>query len=264
VALLLGVLLLPPGPARAEADSESGERPVSVPGGVRATHSPGFPRIDAPHIPEPMVFDLVRGLGAKRGEFEANTLVRVPFASRRRGTTVLWAPEIEYALFDGFALELELPIENFSLVALKGAAQGTFSYSGKLAHGYQVIAEYMLDHQVLESTALYLFGAKLSERWSLMTMSGVRLESELLPGRGGAFAGLGLLHNTNLFYAVTPELNLGLESNFAYAHARPYLLLMPQLHFAPSPMFNIQLGAGMQFVQGERQLVASTRMVVSI
>jgi hypothetical protein len=29
-------------------------------------------------------------------------------------------------------------------------------------------------------------------------------------------------------------------------------------------MFNIQFGAGMQFAQGERRLVASTRMVVSI
>jgi hypothetical protein len=264
VAVLLGALLLPLGPARAEIESEVGEKPVSLPGGLSAAHSPGFPKIDAPHIPEPMVFDLVRGLGAKRGELEANTLVQVPFASRRRGTTVLWAPEIEYALFDGFALELELPIENFSLVALKGAVQGTLSYSGSLAHGYQLITEYMLDHQVLESTALYLFGAKLSDRWSLMTMSGMRLESELLPGRGGAFAGLGLLHNTNLFYTVSHVLNLGLESNFAYAHAQPNLLLMPQLHFAPSPMFNIQFGAGMQFAQGERRLVASTRMVVSI
>lgn len=29
---------------------------------------------DPVHIPEPMVFDLVRGLGAEKGEFEANVL----------------------------------------------------------------------------------------------------------------------------------------------------------------------------------------------
>ena len=31
-----------------------------------------------PQIPEPVVFDLVRPLGAERGEFEVNSLFRVP------------------------------------------------------------------------------------------------------------------------------------------------------------------------------------------
>ncbi len=58
---------------------------------------------DGPRIPEPMVFDLVRGLGARRGELEFNVLNLVPF--RRGGPSYEWAPEVEYAVFDGFAVE---------------------------------------------------------------------------------------------------------------------------------------------------------------
>ena len=65
----------------------------------------------AVRIPEPMVFDLVRGLGARRGELEVNTLVLLPM-NDWDDRHVDWAPEIEYALLDGVALEFELPFED--------------------------------------------------------------------------------------------------------------------------------------------------------
>src|SRR5687768_4202682 len=62
-------------------------------------------------IPEPLVFDLVRPLGSARGELEANTLMT---RSSKTGQFA-WAPEIEYAFANGYAVELELPFENSSL-----------------------------------------------------------------------------------------------------------------------------------------------------
>ena len=50
-------------------------------------------RID---FPEPMVFDMVRGLGAEQGEVEVNTLVLVPTDP----AAAIWAPEIEAAVAD--------------------------------------------------------------------------------------------------------------------------------------------------------------------
>ena len=60
------------------------------------------------HIPEPLIFDLVRGLGAERGEFEANVLGEFPLGDKS-GRGIEWAPEVEYAIVDGFALEFEVP-----------------------------------------------------------------------------------------------------------------------------------------------------------
>jgi hypothetical protein len=77
---------------------------------------------DLPHIPEPMVFDLVRPLGARRVEFEFNTLLLAPLNRRvglaneipdsigltqERGERhrAEWAPEFEYAIRDGLAIE---------------------------------------------------------------------------------------------------------------------------------------------------------------
>lgn len=74
-------------------------------------------------IPEPLNFDLVRGLGAKKGELEINTLAQFPFQNFS-STGIDWAPEIEYALLDGFAIELEIPMNNGEFEAFKAAMQG--------------------------------------------------------------------------------------------------------------------------------------------
>jgi hypothetical protein len=76
---------------------------------------------ERPHIPEPMVFDLVRPLGVRQGEFEINALAGHAFTN---GETA-WAPELEYAVRDGLAIEFERPFENLSIAEYKLAAQGT-------------------------------------------------------------------------------------------------------------------------------------------
>ena len=102
-------------------------------------------------IPEPLMFDLVRGLGAKQGELEINSLADFPLNNgSNRG--VEWAPEIEYALFDNFAIELEFPLNNFELEALKMAIQWTIgsSKNNKFIHGIQVIGEKYIHDDIFE------------------------------------------------------------------------------------------------------------------
>ena len=126
-------------------------------------------------IPEPLVFDLVRGLGAKRGEFEANVLVEVPL-NDTSDRPVAWAPEIEAAIFDGVALEFEVPFEDQELEAYKVAAQFTFGsgFDDTFIHGTQFIVEDFDHDDLTEVTALYLAGVRFNERWSVLSMLGYR------------------------------------------------------------------------------------------
>ena len=54
--------------------------------------------------PEPMIFDLVDPLGAKKGEVELNSL----FDYSPRTGQFQWSPEIEYAFKNGHAIEMSI------------------------------------------------------------------------------------------------------------------------------------------------------------
>src|SRR5690606_26148017 len=102
-------------PLRRDTDGDSipdGEEDLNRDGEVDEGESdprvPGLFPGAAPHIPEPLVFDLVRALGAKKNELEANALVVTRF--RRGRPTFDWAPEVEWAVADDVAIELELPM----------------------------------------------------------------------------------------------------------------------------------------------------------
>lgn len=95
-----------------------------------------------PEIPEPMVFDLVRPLGAEKGEVEVNSL----FIARPGGRARLnWAPEVEWCFAEGYTVEFELPIENTRIESYKFALQGMLPRpkrsQSRLVHGWQTIVE---------------------------------------------------------------------------------------------------------------------------
>ena len=120
-------------------------------------------------IPEPLMFDLVRGLGARQGELEINALADFPLNdASSRG--VEWAPEIEYALFNNFAIEFELPFYNFELEAYKMAIQWTIGSSedNKFIHGIQVLGETYIHDDILEVNFLYVPGYRFNEVWSVI------------------------------------------------------------------------------------------------
>lgn len=92
---------------------------------------------DVPAIPEPMLFDMIRPLGAVRGELEADALA----TQSLDGAAMAWAPEVELAVADGVALELEMPMTGVRVDAAKIGVQATFgpALAGHLVHGVQYL-----------------------------------------------------------------------------------------------------------------------------
>lgn len=190
-----------------------------------------------PHVPEPMVFDLVRPLGAVRGEAEGNVLAQVP--TGRGGGAVLWAPEVEVALANGFAVELELPFQGGRLIEYKLGLQTTIGTSdqGRSIHGIQYLGIWDRKAERYENTILYLIGHRLNARWSMAAMAGV---SEL------SFSGRprpGVVLNHAAFYEADARTVLGMELNARTGSGRR-LLIMPQVHRKLPAAFSLQAGFG--------------------
>jgi len=225
-------------------------------------------------IPEPMVFDLVRPLGADRGEFEMNVLGEFPLGSARQHVDeyhggdefeprgVEWAPEIEYAVRDGFAVEFELPYEDRKLEAYKAAFQLTFGtgLDNRFIHGAQVIIEPDIHFEEWELTGLYLAGLKFSETWSMLAMIGMRseiAESEGVEHNDGLF-------NLAIFADLTYHVTAGLEADLTYGESeRTSLLLMPQLNCEITDHFEVQAGVGVDFTDADTVPLAATRIIYS-
>jgi hypothetical protein len=235
------------------------------------------PRIAAaPAIPEPMVFDLVRGLHARAGEWEVNALAIAPIG--RGPLEVHWAPEVEVAVADGLAFEVELPMRNEHIEALKLAAQGTFGtlVPGRLVHGAQFIFERVItETNGTELTPLYLIGGRFSSRLSAFGMLGARmtLGQGLAPSGVDDGDGAGLeprsggyeaLQNANIFYDLSEVLVAGIEVNLAYQPPRNLeALITPQIHWSIGSILSWQVGPGLSYNEGRFSPVVATRIVAS-
>ncbi len=208
-----------------------------------------------PHIAEPMVFDLVRGLGASKGELETNVLM---VSVLRPYGGVAWAPEVEWAFSRGHAIELELPMQDHAVAALKTAVQGTLPERFRnLIHGWQVIGEYLLKQEAFEATGLYLNGLRFNSVFSLMTMAGLR--------RGWWPEGLrhlqGLL-NLNAFFDLAETVTLGLETLLEVDAHRLGWALIPQAHWQFARHFRVQAGGGASNADGRVAPLIALRFVV--
>lgn len=220
-----------------------------------------------PRIPEPMVFDLVRPLGARQGELEINTLAIIPLTSYRSrrppvtdpfGITPLsvdrtgieWAPEIEYAVGDGLAFEFELPFEEGHLEAYKFAGQYTFgtAFNGQFIHGVQGIVQPTVNFSEWDLTLLYLVGVRFDETWSALAMLGGRTSA----GTPQFDERTDTLCNLTLFADVAPHATVAVETNYARnLRGAATLLVMPQLHWEATDHFMLQLGVGAGFTMNE-------------
>jgi hypothetical protein len=217
---------------------------------------------NAPRIPEPLVFDLVRPLGARRGELEINTLALIPLrrnAGRNRipdpiglvpsnSPVTEWAPEIEYAIFDGVAVEFEVPIEETRLAAYKGAVQVTFgtAFEERFIHGAQGILLYDRETGRYSPTVTYIAGVRFDEHWSLLGMLGLRTEIN----NDDAAERTERIVNLSLFYDATDHVSLGVESNLASSlSGASSWLIMPQVHWEITDYWMLQFGTGLSFTK---------------
>ena len=194
--------------------------------------------------PEPMVFDLVDPIDAKKGELEINALLDI---SPRAGE-LRWSPEIEYTFMDGHSIELELPIENDFLQQYKISLQGSFGKlaKGRMLHGWQAIGRRKNDEKVFAAEILYLNDYKFSDTWSMMNMLGVRHTGL---GKSGEFVGL---LNNSLFYSYSKHLALGIELNSEIEERRWRYRLTPQLQYVFNKHSILQVGGGPSQLNSER------------
>jgi hypothetical protein len=204
---------------------------ASIAGGAAAQTS-------YPVIPEPMIFDMMRPLGAQKGETEVNALATTSSPFRPREAE--WAPEIEYAFADGKAIEFELPFNGSRLEALKLGLQAAFGASadGRGAHGVQYLGIYDRDTGHYSNSLLYMAGHRFSARWSMMNMVG--LDDIALRRRAGRNA---LLLNHATFYDMRPGTVTGVEVNVAGGRQR-FVRVAPQLHQRLADKVNVQVAAG--------------------
>jgi hypothetical protein len=194
-----------------------------------------------PAVPEPMVFDLVRPLGALRGEAEVNTLAEHNLGP---GGTA-WAPELEFMLLDGLGIEFEFPFENLGFEEWKLATQLTLGTTGNgtAIHGLQVIGR-MPRHGGRDSMdVLYLLGAELGGRWSTLGMFGLRRQGI----DRGEYTGL---VNGSVFYEYAHRLSLGLETNWEIdERSAVRALVIPQVHVDIDRHVTVQAGVGASWLE---------------
>lgn len=206
-----------------------------------------------PHIPEPLHFDLVRGLGAKRGEFEFNVLST---AGLRPYHGVGWAPEVEWAFADRYAIEFEIPMHDGRVEALKLAQQGTFrERRPKFIHGWQVIVEGQLQG-VGEVTGLYLAGRRFRRRISALAMLGPRVVFD------ARHLAAELIVNPSLFFDIDERFTIGVESNGVVDGRHSSLRLLPQLHLQLGRHARVQVGGGIAVSEAGLNPVLGVRVVV--
>jgi hypothetical protein len=225
------------------------------------------PHVQPPHVqravddsallPEPMNFDLIRPLGARRGELESNVLVTM--RRRRDGglAPLAWAPEVEWAIIDNFAVELELPMTNLQLESLKAAAQWTApSPSPRFQHGIQVIYERFLHESTTEATALYLAGRRFGAL-SLFAMAGGRLGT-------GVMGHTEVLLNPSAFVDVHRDVILGVEANAAIATTggRDLAQILGQVHWQVARRLRVQVGGGVTREDGQLGGLVVSRWIV--
>ncbi len=215
-------------------------------------------------IPEPLMFDLVRGLGARQGELEVNALAEFPLNDGAdRG--VDWAPEIEYALFDGFAVELEFPFNNFELEAFKTAIQWTMGSSkdNKFIHGIQVLGEKYIHIDILELNFLYVPAYRFNEVWSAIGLFGVMFEF----GSEAAEKNYTVILNASVFADINERTIVGLELNNTNAMFQRLddnemeLLVLPQVHYEFENGFSLQMGVGPRMAAGVTDGSAVVRVI---
>jgi hypothetical protein len=188
-------------------------------------------------IPEPLLFDLVRPLGTKKGELEINTLAQKSSTSG----AINWASEIEYAIADNLAIEFELPAENSTFTDYKIAMQGTIESSRphNMIHGWQVLSVKNRNSKKYSADALYINGFRLSDAWSTLNMIGVR-RSEF----GSNGKNIYLLNNS-IFYDASRRTTVGLEINSEiHPNGHWKYRVTPQLHYDFTKKMTLQSGFG--------------------
>lgn len=211
-----------------------------------------------PRVPEPMVTDLVRNLGAAQGELEANVLFVAP---TRAASAAQWAPEIEVVFWDGWALELELPMRGTHVESFKLGLQATLGVSDdrRFAHGLQWLGELRSDGARVDNTLVWIGALRFSQRFSAMLLTGARVD---VGTRDGAVS-LRAMASPTLFYEPNRSVSIGVESRVWLASNGAHSVdVVPQVRWRPIDPLTIQLGAGPLYEHATLGALAACRVAI--
>jgi hypothetical protein len=213
-------------------------------------------RDDVPPIPEPLLFDLVRNLGSRRGEMEANVIASTSF---RRTGTFSWGPEIEYAPVKGLGFEIEVPFIDGKIDALKFGSQLTVASFLARHLEVGVIGSYArsMQERGLDGFVGVVTGIRFSAHVQGMLIAGPTVARE------ESRTSFGATLNPSLFYQLTRSFTFGVETGHRFEpDQRTYVL--PQLHVNPFDAFamKVQAGGGVEILDGSVAPLVALRFAV--
>jgi hypothetical protein len=213
-------------------------------------------RDDVPPIPEPLYFDLVRNLGSRRGEMEANVIASTSF---RRTGTIQWGPEIEYAPVRGLGFEVEVPFVDGQIEALKVGSQLTLASFLARHLELGMIGSYArhVRERGLDGAIGLVTGVRFSSHVQAMIITGPTVSWQESRTSFGASV------NPSLFYQVSRPLTFGIETGHRF-EPEPRSYALPQVHVNPFDAFamKLQVGAGAELVDGSLAPLVALRVAV--
>jgi hypothetical protein len=230
---------------------------------------------------EPLFIDLIRDLGARKGEKEWN--VGFGMQDKRRYDEFHALIEYEWAPIDRLGLEVELPLSLYSfrngnaeglipsnkLESLKVAGQYTFLVSEKnntsLAFGY--IHEFQLVdfEQIREMNAFkgnlfnpfFVAAKRWGSNYHTLIYTGPRIEKAY-----GRKAEVGFEANYNLHYMVSGTRNfIGIEVNQEFVNGKSIATLRPQMRLGLAENLMIGIVSTIPVLQPDAGLGSFVRII---
>lgn len=173
-----------------------------------------------------------------------------------------WGPEIEWVALDNLALELEVPMVDAEVEALKGGFQTRVLTIdnrrlevGVLAIGYHLVEP---RETVLEP------GAVVATRFT-RALHGVTIVGPTAVIERSGRTRLGAMVHPSLFYQVSQLATLGVElGHRARCGEGRVSYALPQLHLMFSRHAKVQLGAGLQADEERTAPLITTRVSVEL
>ncbi|MBT1696952.1 phosphoribosylformylglycinamidine synthase [Fulvivirgaceae bacterium PWU4] len=210
---------------------------------------------------EPIYFDLIRDLGARKGERELN--IGIGMTSTRSYTAHTYLVEYEFAPLNRLGLEIELPLAFYSPVSKENAA-GLHAHSG--IEGIKTAVQYsFFVSEKLQTTmaAGYIFESKQGPNL-LRRRGGLHNPFMIIAKKWGSqfhsliYAGPSFerdteykrqktswLVNANVHYTLPGTRNfVGIETNEKIDHHHFEMIVRPQVKMALSATTSLGLALG--------------------
>jgi len=234
------------------------------------------------HHAEPLYVDLIRDLGARKGEHELN----VGFGMNDEKEYIAYKgfAEYEFAVANRLGLEVEVPFEMYGHTAnnahgplpgnrvegIKLATQYTFwvskKYQTSIAAGYIQEMEFStlssIDHhgKLFEGSAynpIFIAAKRLTPHIHTLLYTGPVMEQLFETNTWNTVMEV----NANLHYVFTNGNFIGLETNMEFSENKPSFVLRPQFKVAFSPKVSLGIVAGIPASGDNHNISAMTRMI---